>query len=166
MNYTADGESSPLTEQELRARLPNVSLPAQLLPEHVEPFGFTPYVEPPITLGDAQAAKRDAISDWRDNMEGDPAPIQYGGNLFDCDPASRGRIEAILLLGANPLGYWTDATNVDRTMDISDMRNLYGLIVQRGAFIHAHQRARKAALAALTSVEDVLAFDPAEGWVS
>ncbi|WP_418139212.1 DUF4376 domain-containing protein [Oceanimonas smirnovii] len=100
------------------------------------------------------------INTWRDQQE--QAPVEHNGHRWDADPTSRARIESVLLAGAMPLDYWTDADNVDRTMTLEQLRALYAAIVQQGGRIHDRQRQMKAEVAALTTIEDVQSYPV--GW--
>lgn len=104
--------------------------------------------------------KHAEINQWRDQQE--QAPVEHNGHRWDADPTSRARIESVLLAGAMPLDYWTDADNVDRTMTLEQLRALYAAIVQQGGRIHDRQRQMKTEVAALTTIEDVQAYPV--GW--
>jgi hypothetical protein len=100
-----------------------------------------------------------AINEWRTAQEN--GGILFNGTVFDTDEAAYKRIAAVVLAGANPLGYWTSAANVDVPMTYDDVKALYDAITLAGAEIHARQRAMKLALLNMTDAE-LQAFVP--GW--
>ena len=102
---------------------------------------------------------RKEINDWRAAQE--IGGVEYNGWTFDSDPSARERIQAVVVAGSNPLGIWTDAENIDRPMTYEDVRGLFGAIVQRGAEIHARQRAMKAEIDTLSD-DDLVNF--VVGW--
>jgi hypothetical protein len=108
------------------------------------------------TLYDVVAAKHAQINAWRDQQE--LTTVAHNGYRWDADPTSRARIESVLLAGAMPLDYWTDADNVDRPMTLEQLRALYAAIVQQGGRIHDRQRQMKAEVAALTTIDAVQAY--------
>ncbi len=114
--------------------------------------------QPPIS--EVLTTKHNEINQWRDSQE--QAPVEHNGHRWDADPTSRARIESVLLAGVMPLDYWTDADNVDRTMTLEQLRELYAAIVQQGGRIHDRQRQMKTDVAALTTIEDVQAYPV--GW--
>lgn len=120
-----------------------------------------PDYQPP-RLADYVGTKHVDINTWRDQQEQDP--VEHGGHRWDADPTSRARIESVLLAGAMPLDYWTDADNVDRPMTLEQLRALYAAIVQQGGRIHDRQRQMKTEVAALTTIEAVQAYPV--GWPS
>lgn len=115
---------------------------------------------PSLTLTHAANTKHTQINQWRDQQE--QAPVEHAGHCWDADPSSRARIESVLLAGAMPLDYWTDADNVDRLMTLEQLRGLYAAIVQQGGRIHDRQRQMKAEVAALNTIEAVQAYQI--GW--
>lgn len=100
------------------------------------------------------------INTWRDQQE--LATVEHDGQHWDADPTSRARIESVLLAGAMPLDYWTDADNVDQPMTLEQLRELYAAIVQQGGRIHDRQRTMKAEVNALTTIDAVQAYPV--GW--
>lgn len=114
----------------------------------------------PAAITRHQQAKHTEINQWRDSQE--QAPVEHNGHRWDADPTSRARIESVLLAGAMPLDYWTDADNVDRPMTLEQLRALYAAIVQQGGRIHDRQRQMKAEVAPLTTIEAVQAYPV--GW--
>ena len=66
-----------------------------------------------------------------------------------------------MLAGANPLGIWTSADNVDVPMTLEDMQGLFAAIVTRGSAIHARQREMKQVIDGM-SRDELEAFQP--GW--
>ncbi|MGR7921937.1 DUF4376 domain-containing protein [Zobellella denitrificans] len=121
------------------------------LPELVD----DPDYQPP-GLADVVATKHVEINAWRDQQE--LTTVAHNGHRWDADPTSRARIESVLLAGAMPLDYWTDADNVDRPMTLEQLRALYAAIVQQGGRIHDRQRQMKAEVAALTTIDAVQAY--------
>jgi hypothetical protein len=114
-----------------------------------------PDYQPP-GLADVVATKHVEINAWRDQQE--LTTVAHNGHRWDADPTSRARIESVLLAGAMPLDYWTDADNVDRPMTLEQLRALYAAIVQQGGRIHDRQRQMKAEVAALTTIDAVQAY--------
>lgn len=90
MRYQKD--TTIYAEHELRASLPNVSLPATLLPEHVALFGFMPYVEPPppAPTPEEVAAQLQADVVWRTQQRLDDfaRTRNYDGILSLCTYAT------------------------------------------------------------------------------
>ncbi|AEY01469.1 hypothetical protein GU3_08565 [Oceanimonas sp. GK1] len=125
------------------------------LPELVD----DPAYQPP-GLADYVANKHAEINTWRDSQE--LLPVEHAGYRWDADPTSRARIESVLLAGAMPLDYWTDADNTDRPMTLEQLRALYAAIVQQGGRIHDRQRQMKTEVATLTTIEAVQAYPV--GW--
>ena len=149
-------------EDEVRALHPNVSFAESTYAE----LGWQDYTTPPYvpTLADAKEHKRAMINLWRDE-EGEK-PLTWNGRKWQMRRSDREKIMGVALAGiAPPTGYWTDADDNDVPMTAQDMQALYTAGLTRIAQIHAHQRARKAALALLADINEVYAFDPAEGWV-
>ncbi|ATG75908.1 hypothetical protein AN401_11790 [Zobellella denitrificans] len=107
-----------------------------------------------------RAAKHTEINQWRDQQE--HATVEHLGAQWDADPISRRRIEAVLLADTMPLGYWTDADNLDQPMTLAQLRELYAVIVHQGGLIHARQRQMKAEVDALADIEAVKAYPV--GW--
>lgn len=114
----------------------------------------------PAAITRHQQAKHTEVNQWRDNQE--QAPVEHNGHRWDADPTSRARIESVLLAGAMPLDYWTDASNQDQPMTLDQLRALYAAIVQQGGRIHDRQRQMKTEVAALTTIEAVQAYPV--GW--
>ncbi|WP_051189897.1 DUF4376 domain-containing protein [Laribacter hongkongensis] len=103
--------------------------------------------------------RRAEINRWRDEQEN--GDIEHAGHRWDTDEASLQRINAVMLAGANPLGIWTSADNVDVPMTLEDMQGLFAAIVTRGSAIHARQREMKQAIEGM-SRDELEAFQP--GW--
>ncbi|WP_157669284.1 DUF4376 domain-containing protein [Chitinibacter sp. GC72] len=106
----------------------------------------------PYTISD-EALRADLhrqIQRWRDQQEN--GGVDHMGHRWDTDQAARDRIQSALLAGSNPLGYWTSADNVNVAMDIAGLQQLWSVVVQRGAAIHARQREMKDEIAALSGV--------------
>lgn len=113
-----------------------------------------------VSIGDARTTKHTDINTWRDQQE--LATVEFNGQHWDADPTSRARIESVLLAGAMPLDYWTDASNQDQPMTLDQLRALYAAIVQQGGRIHDRQRTMKAKVNALNTIEEVQAYPV--GW--
>lgn len=106
------------------------------------------------------------INKWRAAQEN--GGILFNGTVFDTDEAAYKRIAAVVLAGANPLGYWTSAANIDVPMTYDDVKALYAAITLAGAEIHARQRAMKLALPDMTDAElqtFAPAWDVAPSWL-
>lgn len=116
---------------------------------------MVPLPPPPEPDWYAEAYRR--VDQWRAKQE--QGTVLLDGVLFDADRAARDRISNVLLAGANPLGIWTDAANVDQPMDIERLRRLHLAIVAQGGRIHARQREMKAALANMAPAQ-LKAFTP------
>lgn len=114
----------------------------------------------PAAITSHQVTKHTDINTWRDQQE--LATVEHNGQHWDADPTSRARIESVLLAGAMPLDYWTDADNVDQPMTLEQLRELYAAIVQQGGRIHDRQRTMKAEVNALTTIDAVQAYPV--GW--
>ncbi|WP_157669894.1 DUF4376 domain-containing protein [Chitinibacter sp. GC72] len=99
------------------------------------------------------------INSWRDQQES--GGVDHMGHHWDTDQAARDRIQSVLLCGANPLGYWTDAHNNNVAMDFAGLQQLWAAIVEQGAAIHARQRQMKTEIATLAG-DSLLAYQP--GW--
>ncbi|MCG9078929.1 DUF4376 domain-containing protein [Laribacter hongkongensis] len=113
----------------------------------------------PPTLDILREQHRAGINRWRDEQE--HGGIEHAGHRWDTDDASLQRINAVMLAGANPLGIWTSADNVDVPMSMDDMQRLFAAIVTRGSAIHARQREMKQAIEGM-SLDELEAFQP--GW--
>lgn len=84
----------------------------------------------------------------------------WSGHQWDSDETARTNIMAVALAGlASPLGYWTDADNQDVPVDATGMQSMYAAMLQKGAEIHARQRAMKEELASY-SLEQLANFVP------
>lgn len=120
----------------------------------------TSTLQPSITLIDIINSKKNEVNAWR--LQQEISGVNYGASVWDTDPASRQRIQSVLLSGVMPLDYWTNASNEDQTMTLAALRTLYAAIVQQDSRIHARQRQMKAEVNALTTIEEVQAYPV--GW--
>jgi hypothetical protein len=106
-------------------------------------------------------AARNAINNWKASQI--VSGFDWNGHHWDSDETAKANIMAIALAGlASPLGYWTDAANNDVPVDAAGMQAMYAAMLQRGAEIHARQRAMKLSLETMT-LEELQVFVPSWG---
>lgn len=115
----------------------------------------------PDPLAKAKADKLAQVNRWRDEQE--QGGFDHDGHRWDSDEVSRQRLMAVALAGIEPpTGYWTSADNIDVPMTGEQLRTLYGAMLVIGGQIHDRQRAMKAEINILQSVEDIQNF--VVGW--
>lgn len=97
--------------------------------------------------------------------------IQHAGSAFDADAKAQRNIsawQAQIAAGVSiPSGFvWRDANNVDHPADAAFVNALGEAITVRGTMLYQAAWTHKAAIAALSTVEDILAYDITTGWPS
>lgn len=101
-------------------------------------------------------AKRAEIKSWRDSQEADNNRVVTVNNIeWDAGPVAKNRIESTLASSVFIPTFWTDAANIDQTIDRPALQDIHAAIVTAGFAIHARQREMKEQLAALATVEAV-----------
>lgn len=96
-------------------------------------------------------------------------PIEYAGSLFDADERGQRNVSAwmtnIAAGMALPPGFvWRDFNNVDHPADAAFVVGLGAAITVRGTVLYQAAWTKKAQLDAMTTAEEIAAFDPAQGW--
>lgn len=96
-------------------------------------------------------------------------PISYDGALFDADELGQRNIQAwvnTINAGTNPpAGFvWRDFDNADHPADAAFIIGLNNAIVDRGTNLYQVSWSKKAAVEALTTVQDVIDYDATSGW--
>lgn len=105
------------------------------------------------------------------------SPIIYSGIAYDADQIARENIQGkiIEIQSKQALGittaelFWKDTANVIHTWaTLADylifLQNLAILIAERGTLLYATAWSKKAEVAALTTVTDVVTYDVNAGW--
>lgn len=117
----------------------------------------------------AKADKRAAINMVRDQIENDTAPTPFG--VAQCDINSRDKINGAVLMAllatqqGQPFSVsWTMADNSQVTFNAQQMIQFGMAVGQYVATIHAKGVAKKAAVDACTTVDEVNAIDIEAGW--
>jgi hypothetical protein len=115
-----------------------------------------------VSLDELKAARNAEINAWRNAQESaTDRTVAVDDIVWDANPAARTRIESTLASTFIP-PFWTDADNVDQSIDRDGLQAVHTAIVQAGFEIHARQRAMKTEVAELTTVEEVQAYQV--GW--
>lgn len=96
-------------------------------------------------------------------------PIAYAGSIFDADAIAMRNIsgwQTQIAAGATlPLDFvWRDYDNIDHPADADFVNGLGAAITTRGTRLYAASWAHKAAIKSLKTVEEVIAYDLAQGW--
>lgn len=103
--------------------------------------------------------KLTAVNIWRDEQEADESRIlTVNGVDWDAGPSARSRIESTLAAVEFIPTFWTDANNVDQTIDKASLQAIHTAIVAFGFELHARQREMKTEIAALTTIAAVDAY--------
>lgn len=144
-----------------------VQIPAKPSEYHDFDFETKSWIEPGGLLDDLKQQKTAAIDKRRETLS--TAPIEFRGALFDADKTAQANISAwlnVINSGASvPEGFvWRDALNVDHPADAQFVRELATAMTLRGTAMYAAAWAHKAAVGALNSVADVLAYDVQTNW--
>lgn len=144
-----------------------VQIPAKPSEYHHFDFETKSWIEPAGLLQDLKRQKIDAIDKRRESLS--IAPIEFRGAMFDADKTAQANISAwlnVINSGASvPEGFvWRDATNVDHPADAQFVRELATAMTLRGTAMYAASWAHKAAVGALNSVQDVLAYNVQANW--
>lgn len=123
------------------------------------------------SLASHQQAKHSEINSWRDDQEDANLLFEHSGHQWDGSTASKNRMAETLALGdalgSLPAGFfWTSAADVDVPMTLAELQALADAMAAarglRGFEIHARQRAMKAEVLALGTIEAVQTY--AVGW--
>jgi len=119
----------------------------------------------PVT--EQKQSKKDQITRLREtkNLE----PITYENTLFDCDETAQRNIQAWttnINAGTNPPeGFvWRDYNNTDHAADAAFVLGLNAAVVARGTQLYQTSWTKKLEVDALTTVEQVNAYDITVGW--
>lgn len=144
-----------------------VQIPVKPSEHHHFDFETKSWIEPAGLLEDLKRQKIDAIDKRRESLS--IAPIEFRGAMFDADKTAQANISAwlnVINSGASvPEGFvWRDATNVDHPADAQFVRELATAMTLRGTAMYAASWAHKAAVGALNSVQDVLAYNVQANW--
>jgi hypothetical protein len=96
-------------------------------------------------------------------------PIAYAGSTLDADAKAQRNIsswQVQIAAGVQvPSGFvWRDANNVDHAADAAFINGLGAAITIRGTLLYQAAWTHKANIQALTTVEDILAYDITTGW--
>lgn len=161
--YVKDGVLTDYTElQRLAKQNKPKGLPATWSNET-----FTWTIVDNRTLEQLKTAKKDQITQLREtkNLE----PITYQNSLFDCDETAQRNIQAWttnINAGTNPPeGFvWRDYNNVDHAANASFVLGLNAAVVARGTQLYQTSWTKKAEVDALTTAEQVNAYDVTTGW--
>lgn len=167
-NMLADGSSQYVeTREDGHQRI--VDKNHQSLVAHVAAGGevrLVPYVVPPLPdIALLKLDKRAAINAIRDEIEFNIF-VDSHGHAYNVDRDSRARITGAVTMAAFiPAGFeWTDADNVQRPHTGQTMVALAGEIMAWTGAVHAVSVGKKAALMALTTHEEVEAYEVNAGW--
>lgn len=119
------------------------------------------------TLPWYKRAKLNEISAVRESRNVEP--ISFGGALFDADDLGQRNIQAwvaTINAGTNPpTGFtWRDFDNVDHPADAAFIVALNNTIVERGTALYQTSWQKKSEVEAMTTVEDVIAYDATSNW--
>lgn len=113
-------------------------------------------------IDEVRQVKYVAINAWRNSQEADDSKIVTVNDIeWDAGPSARTRIESTLASEFMP-AFWTDAENIDQPIDGVVLKAIHTEIVKVGFEIHARQRQMKQELQALTTVEEIQAYEI--GW--
>lgn len=123
-------------------------------------------------MADAIAQKRAAINAERVRRE--QGGFAFNGKTFDSDQNAYNRISAAAQTALTtmvaqqpfPTVTWTCADNTTMDLDAAGVVAMQAALVAHGLVLHGKAQARKTALAACATLEDVEAFDPLTGWDS
>lgn len=118
-------------------------------------------------LGELKAEKSRQIDLERERRN--LLPLEYEGHLFDADQTAQRNISAwmtVIAAGQQPPeGFaWRGYDNVDHPADGAFIVGLGAAITLRGTLLYQAAWAKKAALNALATPEEVAAFDVTTGW--
>lgn len=119
------------------------------------------------TIAWFKRAKLDQISAIRETKNREP--IEYAGALFDADDLGQRNIQAwvnTINAGTNPPAdfVWRDFNNVDHPADAEFIIGMNNAIVERGTSLYHSSWSKKAAINALNSIDDVVAYDASSDW--
>lgn len=119
---------------------------------------FNQLLNPEKSLDEVKALKISEINIWKTQQESSTtATVTALENQWDADPTSRAKLDSYLSVSYVP-SYWTDSNNVDQVVTLEDMQAIQIAILEWLFTIHDKQRTMKADIAALTSVDDVMAY--------
>ena len=84
------------------------------------------------------------------------ADIEHAGKTWKADRDSQQLLAAVLSVGSVPEGmYWRDTTETQNPMSFSDLQALAGAILVRGLLVDSNLAAKKAAVEAATTIEEI-----------
>jgi Domain of unknown function (DUF4376) len=126
--------------------------------------GALAYVTPPgPALSDVQASVKAAIRAYRDNLL---LLTPFNGKVFQSDLASK--IQIMVIAGQSALipsaALWRTADNTYANMTLPLFQALMGTIMAREGAAYATSARMQDAVDALSSVDDVNAFNYSTGW--
>lgn len=141
-----------------------VDVPAAPTPHHNWDWATKTWVS---NLAEAKESKKNAVSTLR--KAHNYLPISYSSSVFDADETAQRNVSAWqtqLAAGTDlPPGFvWRDYNNVDHPADAAFINGLGTAITLRGTVLYQVAWVHKAAIDALSSIEDVLAYDITAGW--
>lgn len=119
------------------------------------------------SIDSAKSKKKDEVE--RERERRNQLPIAYAGAVFDADTTAMRNIsgwQVQLAAGATlPTGFaWRDHYNINHPADADFVNGLGAAITTRGTQLYVAAWQHKANLDALTTVEEVIAYDLAQGW--
>lgn len=141
-----------------------VTIPKQPTPKHYwENDGWVD----PTTVAELKEAKKVDVSIEREKQNS--LPITYAGSQFDATPIAQRNVSAWMTniaAGQNPpAGFvWRGYDNVDHPADAAFIVGLGNAITLRGTYLYQRSWIKKAEVDALTTSEDVKAYDVTAGW--
>ena len=143
----------------------------ELAPSEDDVWAVNGWVLDPEAINRHKERKTAAIRSWRGEQERENLLFDHGGYQWDGGIDSKSRMDETLALsgaiGALPDGFfWTSADDVDIPMELVELESLaealYAARGLRGFALHARQREMKVEVAALTTIEEVQAYQV--GW--
>lgn len=144
-----------------------IEIPAKPSEFHTFDFETKQWAAPATLLSDLKAETYKKIEARREALS--VMPIELDGVLFDGDLKAQSNVSAwlnVINSGASvPAGFvWRDYTNNDHPADAQFVRELATALAMRGTALYAASWAHKAAVGALQSVADVLAYNVQANW--
>ena len=117
------------------------------------------FAPPPLPFSEVQSAQL-ALMDTSYNAA-NTQPIPYMGTTFQADKDSQDLIASVITAcgGSLPDGFvWYDSNNLPQPMSFAQLQGLAATILMRGQPLFYQKQARKAAIRAATSAQQVEAI--------
>lgn len=143
-----------------------VQIPARPGPSFVWDNTLESWVDA-TPLSELKSGKRKAIEEDRERRN--LSPILFQGNPFDADATAQRNVSAWMVNIANgqtpPAGFtWRGFDNVDHPANSTFIVGLGNAITLRGSYLYQRSWIKKAEVDALTTAQDVNAYDAKANW--